>query len=689
MHSETRLEALLKAQDSLPFMREIELTKLVHTEPRIIDALCFFTDKLYKAPGNRSYMMTTCQDFVWTVLSALWDMGVISKKLDTLKQGEDAKPNHQSHPVGFEISGELLSKEKQIRSQNETIKTLKNDVSRLTKQLKARERAMEQSAAPTRTSIVEIPVISTEDVPVIPSPEPVNLLEAPDQERTILETPAFFDAMVMTDDQPDMCLEVSREVENLNMLLQAATEENARLRSEINRERSSTAPTTVPGGVEPILMSDLEPLTPTRVNLLRKRSSMAMELIFPSASPHDEPIEEGIETSARLMQTQRSAPSGKSTARLDALKFEEFELMKQREVEDELRMNDLLRQVIEKDEIIESLSREVERLGNNDSVSSSRRAATTSNAYREHETLLDTRTTDQSVVAILDERLCEVTELRSENDQLRLILMQFEQERIEFTSRIQFLEDNQFLQSDRPPVSSNPDSFRAVSEALSVIPMEGTDALCQAEIPVNLAWSRSDYIILTGVTDEPSSQTKWQQLLDAERVKTSQALDETRRVKMCLGELERQLTSMRLQLQKAGVKNEHIQAAMNHSGLTTLLLNARVGVFERLYQDALDRIARMNRIREQVHIIESREYIRKQTASTNEAGHLFEFRWDSSDRHITTQHQRLPHSAGGWHIPSTNDRWRIKSIDRAASLAPEQCLITRAMLPQTSQRRLI
>ena len=88
-------------------------------------------------------------------------------------------------------------------------------------------------------------------------------------------------------------------------------------------------------------------------------------------------------------------------------------------------------------------------------------------------------------------------------------------------------------------------------------------------------------------------------------------IEETRKVKIGLGELERQIAALQHQLRQSGVKQEHIESALASSGLVHLVQANRVGVFERLYQDALERMVKMEKIRERFKQIQQREYERK------------------------------------------------------------------------------
>jgi hypothetical protein len=99
-------------------------------------------------------------------------------------------------------------------------------------------------------------------------------------------------------------------------------------------------------------------------------------------------------------------------------------------------------------------------------------------------------------------------------------------------------------------------------------------------------------------------------MIEDERTKASLAIEETRKVKICLGELERQIAALQHQLRQAGVEQHHIESALTRSGLVHLVQSNRVGVFERLYQDALDRMVKMDKIRERFRDIQRAEYMR-------------------------------------------------------------------------------
>jgi hypothetical protein len=162
-------------------------------------------------------------------------------------------------------------------------------------------------------------------------------------------------------------------------------------------------------------------------------------------------------------------------------------------------------------------------------------------------------------------------------------------------------------------------------------------------------------------------------------------MEETHKARVCLSELERQLEAMKMQLRNSGVKHKDIEEAMEKAGLASLLVSARIGVFERLYQDALDRMARMERIREQVKQIQRKEYLKRVEAPQNVVSNLFEFRWDL--RAVKSAENHPKHPRHGDVITRTHRLHRPEP--RASSLSTDKILITTPLLPSMPYPRRI
>lgn len=258
----------------------------------------------------------------------------------------------------------------------------------------------------------------------------------------------------------------------------------------------------------------------------------------------------------------------------------------------EVRIYELLQEIAEKDEIINVVSEELKRVSARvrDFGTSPRRSTAPSSRRMTPVDLTIPGIVSESVCSALDETQGEIALLKAESECLRMTICELEAENNRLSSQLEMSTTaggpihDQFVEE---LIQTEMNNVALTTRKLSAVSIEG----------------------------DGGDEMRLRRELDEERIKTRNALDETERVKMCIDELERQLASLQFQLRRAGVKHEHIHTAMMKSGLTNLLRVSRAVVFERLYQDALDRIKRMERIRQQVMEIQQRHYSKKFASS--------------------------------------------------------------------------
>ncbi len=222
--------------------------------------------------------------------------------------------------------------------------------------------------------------------------------------------------------------------------------------------------------------------------------------------------------------------------------------------------------------------------------------------------------------AVVQDRLDEINVLRAEMTRLQGILALVEKERKEIHDRYHNLRVSKSeLDCVYEPVevvteaegTGNTDIEGYIEEkkdGLAIPPTKKRPSFAaDKSTQVNVVSNSARKLFAAPNTIAPDVEA----LLNVEREKTKKAMEETQMARSCLNELERQLATLQQLLRNSGVKEEQINSAMNKSGLTKLLESSRVGVFERLYRDAVERMVKMNKIRQLVHEIESKELERK------------------------------------------------------------------------------
>jgi hypothetical protein len=548
-------------------LREIELAKLLETEPALTDSVCDFGYKVLVASGNRNMIMTFLEEFLWTTLIQLWDTG-------NLVQSPTAK---RSEPVrGGSL--EFAMKDKQLKSAQEIIKSLRSEISRL-----GRMRQLERSASVVMQSTdPKLSKTFEEDADRQPDDNPVAV-DTPSMEE-VEESEFFVEVGTCTDPEPFFTL-ISTDIGSVTDP-DPLVVECERLRSIIAKAETDFHASTesVSGGdsEERPQLSETDDIVgeSPRLALIRTRAEVVFEQVLPTVT-----VDDSAGGSSPMVSTERS--------RLADLKARELELMKEREIADELRIEELLREIVEKDEIIKTFHEELDRV----------RSKSPEIVIRsDEETMANVHVVSSRVV---EERLLEIHELRDENTRLTNLVFDMEKrftdnkdEGLQSMSRVHLVTEN---------VATATDLF---DQPILVKSEENLGDQDGGEKVAEFTMCRVSLIVLVA-TGQSVHEKHLEEERDREAARAARAIEETRKVKICLGELERQIAALQHQLRQSGVKQEHIESALASSGLVYLVKSNRVGVFERLYQDALERMVKMEKIRERFKEIQQRENERR------------------------------------------------------------------------------
>ena len=363
--------------------------------------------------------------------------------------------------------------------------------------------------------------------------------------------------------------------------------------------------------------------------------------------------------------------------------------------ENELRINSLLHEVIERDELINSLSEELNRIKGN-AVEAIREAS--ADDKRNSSGKIDIGDND-NVRDILTGRIREINELRQkvsdlESKNLRVLgerdLLQIQLDKMnEESSTQRVVVKRSVFASTSGLVSVEENKDESISARIaSSVNKECFDSPCQtADFIVTLSCTVARHVNIP-----PSLDGNLLVRLEQEHESAVCAMRETEKTKMSLGQLEKQLAILQLQLKRHGVKEAHIHTAMSRSGLTRLMKANKPGVFERLYQDAFNRIVRMQRIRDELRELQSREFCKRISSETNATQKIFEF--------IPTRPHLIPagndsvigrqYFGGGWGFPTqalchAKHAGGGNSRPRSLSLSINEYLVTTPLVTPTSR----
>ena len=120
MHSTSRLSSLVKAHQHLPFVRDVELTKLVDEHAELRESVCLYTQKILSADSNKNLTLSILQDMMWSILVILWNNHLLSDY-----QIMPAILNAVSDKSELSrLVSELLVKEKQLKNALDMVASL-------------------------------------------------------------------------------------------------------------------------------------------------------------------------------------------------------------------------------------------------------------------------------------------------------------------------------------------------------------------------------------------------------------------------------------------------------------------------------------------------------------------------------------------------------------------------------------
>jgi hypothetical protein len=378
---------------SFPHFREIELAKLLESEPLLADSICDYGHKFVVASGNRNLILTFLEEFLWGILIKLWDSGHLdqspgAKKLSGADTGK---------------SVEIALKDKQLKSAQDVIKSLRSEISRLNRQRQIERAASiaQVVSAPTDTAHASFVVDAIEGT------HESGPLDTPPND-TEEESDFFVEVGICTDPEPVVVLqrcEVTTETDpdpletecaNLRLMIAKAEADLRASTESVSGGDSEDRP--LPSETDVFVTES------PRVALLRTRTEAVFEQVNPTM-----PVDESTGGSSPLVSTERS--------RLADLKARELELMREREIADEMRIEELLREIVEKDEIIKTFNDELDRVR-------SRPLPFAAPVTQFDET--DTLTAHSVSGRIVEERLLEIHELRDENSRLTNLVLVLE-----------------------------------------------------------------------------------------------------------------------------------------------------------------------------------------------------------------------------------------------------------------------
>jgi len=605
----------------MPHLREMEISRLLQEEPILLDSTCEFVQKMLIVNGNINIMLTTMEEYLHFTLNRLWDSGMLTSS-------PNAKHTNSDHLA----STDSVMKDKQIQLFQEANKSLRAEITRLKRASVVPMNRSTSMIQPITAMLSGGPTSSGTGLEVPVDPEPAygtadnQLDHGPSNED---ELSFFVDVSISTDqftpvdqacgdiDFLQICPDCDSFRQQLEMLKQRFESSTARISPRSYMSVGQEVPGSVSTNRTSMLSTARLPgllTTPADLPNITTLNPLVQEV-----------IDQGLGTSPGRISVLGSInrvldPSeiedmqvpviiggngDISDVEMIQLRMQEVDSIKEREIADEERIHDLLVEIIEKDEIIETFHDEIDRLTLLGTMGASAAAALLGSSPRERKSargIVDNFTiaTGEGVITspaealsgrILEERWVEIKKLRIENERLGNLISQItisSAAALDNDSRHETIESG--VQSDmiEEKVGMDCDDNSGASRRI-----------LSACIPEMHA------IFFPGNIYDPNED-----ILALERKKTAQAIEESRKVKICLGELERQITALQHQLRQAGVSQHHIESALTHSGLVHLVRSNRVGVFERLYQDALNRMIKMDKIRERFREIQRAEYLR-------------------------------------------------------------------------------
>jgi hypothetical protein len=566
MNFAQRIDASIESTHSFPTLRELELRKLILEDSALVDAIKLFAFKVSHVQGNMNAVLNLANNLLWDLMTVMWDNDyLISKKrlMHILHGNLDIEPGRPS------AAEELLRmKDLELRSAADNIKSLQQQLIDMQK-----------------ITLQPIGVLSCERIDVC------NLLK---QMGTSL-TQESMSAIKLPEDthtSTDSSVRESGVIAHASIKCAASRAESlgTHLESRSSQLRSHQGSSNRTASDSFTILEEASIVTPL--------TPLAEVDCFSSTLER--------ETESATLSDAETRVATSHLSRSDELRLEEVQLMKQRERDDEFRINELLSEIVEKDEIISVITDELKRVSARvREFGTSPRRSTAPNSRRASDVdmLLGTKVST-TVANALKEREAELIEYRTQNEALRMHVADLES-----------YESGRFRIYDmrRPHMVDN--LCQVTTRCLESVECDIFGTPPRPE-PCFIQ-TKGDILEITASEKISELECALLKSIDEERKRTSDAMEETKRVKYCLNELERQLAALQFQLRRSGVKQEHIRKALAKSGLTTLMQASRSAVFERLYRDAVDRMKRMELVRQQVTEIQARQFIKKFSSGTS------------------------------------------------------------------------
>ncbi len=623
----SQIEYALQAKGSFEFLRELHLRDFVSKTSCLEDIIKLFTKKLTLVNSNQNATITLLEEFVWALLTSLWDSEFLVPKVEILNRLRSS--NSSEKVTAAQMEAKLSSKTKELGNAMVTIGVLETRLDELAIIL-----AQERQNRPTLDQGNQTDSHSADCNSVSNQTECVNLLSAESFGFDIssMETETYGTQLPNTARFPpfqgeSFGFDISPMETETYGTQQPNTARYLPFQGEsfgfdISPMETETYGTQQPNTARDLPFEGLETVTEHEGNIGPNQFSACSSKQDDATYGADRDYPGTADEPETWEVTPEPAYGNTDPAERQRLSGNDIA---------EIRINQLLQEIAEKDEIINVVSEELHRVSARvrDFGTSPRRSTAPGSRRLTPVDLTIPGIVSESVSSALDETQVEIALLKTECECLRMTICEFEAENVRLSSRLDMMK------------AAAPDiQYNCVEE------------LVQTEI-INIALTTRKHGSIA-IEGDLSEEMLLRRELAEERIKSQNALDETERVKMCIDELETQLASMEFQLRRAGVKHEHIHKAMMKSGLTNLLRGSRAVVFERLYQDAMDRIKRMERIREKVWEIQKRQFNKKFPAST-------------MSQEISTLPGDIPHSMD---IKSSNKEHHMLRVGLASRIHP-------------------
>jgi hypothetical protein len=611
-----RLDALVSMRESLPHVREIELKRIIDREPRLADSIGVFGRKILLASGSRETSLTILHDYMWSILITLWDGKHLTRSADVIDMYADMNTIADENGK--------MSADKQLRSALGLINSLKSEVSRLRMALQIRD----------GTHCYLIESFLHIDIPPPTQSDEITLVQCELVDECAGEQVSSSDHQIMT----DRCVVVDTLVGDTHTVFDSFVITDADPRLATNNSEAFTDGMCLVDELvgDHLNTSDSQVATDNLTRPVLSIQSLPSVTLSPLVTRRRE-------LSIRQFQAANIVP--------DHLEMDELE---QKDRDHKNRIDQLVQEMSEKQAVILTLNREVDRL---DTIAKQtlillerpRPFTGVSQSFEE----LSIR--PMELPRMVDDATSQLTFLRNQETGMTPI---------EVISAIEQVPESAQVTPAEPVVDTKEMTRLRVEltqlhRVLGEFTQIGEEkrrrlTMCQFELDTDIhpfdvqsCGAETSGPGLIAGSDEVSQTVQKmgqfdeiEKLLEIEKEKTRKAIAETEKIKACLSELQKQLAALQELLREAGVTDEQISAAMTASGLKTILESSGNTVFDRLYKDAVDRMVRMSKIRHVVHEMEARHLERRLLGRSN-SGMIVSAREHHGARH-TEQILRNP-----------------------------------------------